>query len=158
MEAPAAGRSIVRSIVQGLARYGRIAAIRAAAMVDSLTHMQRGIVFMLLLGLLAAQFAGVVYLARAGGGDGPALEAADPRGVAALVPGAYAIVSFKPDADAGMVAAHLEQQGVEVVEGPKAGIWRVRLSRVPLDAAAVLARLDALKGDGRIVIFAAPAL
>ncbi len=156
MTAPDPDRS--RSILEAATRRGRALAMRMARALDSLPPSQRGAVFLVLLGLLVVQLAGIVQLGR----TNPAVSldpvSREPRVEPGLTPGTYAIVSFSGEARMGAIASLLEARGVEIVEGPKAGIWRVRLSRAPLDAATVQGQLEALKGDGRIVVFAAPAL
>lgn len=158
MAKPDRDQSKPRFAIERLIELGRRLAMGAARTVDALPPLQRGAVFVVLLGLLGVQLAGIVQLGRSGAITRQASPPTGTRTEPGLTSGTFAIVSFSAGALVGAVASLLEAHGVEIVEGPKAGIWRVRLSRALLDDAATQARLDALKGDGGVIVFAAPAL
>lgn len=78
-------------------------------------------------------------------------------GAANASAGTFAIISFRPSATAGEITKLLEQHKAEIVEGPKAGIWRVRLSPTTVGKDEAHKLLDALRAD-RLVTLAILAL
>lgn len=98
-------------------------------------------------------------------GDAPppvmSLPAAGPPiggpGAANASAGTFAIISFRPTATASEITKLLEQHKAEIVEGPKAGIWRVRLSPASVGKDEAHKLLDALRTD-RLVTLAILAL
>ncbi len=71
-------------------------------------------------------------------------------------PGTFVILSFKPTATAADITALLQERKIEIVEGPKAGIWRGRLSHAELPPAQAEAMVVELRA-ANAVIFAAVA-
>jgi hypothetical protein len=82
--------------------------------------------------------------------------ASGPRATTAA-DGAAALVGFVPEAPAGDIAAFLQANRMAIVDGPRGGLFRVRIAErgaAPADVEAALARLRA---ETRLVRFAAPA-
>ena len=70
--------------------------------------------------------------------------------------GAYALVQFTPDAKAGDIMAFLGSYDAWIVEGPKAGMFRVRLGDKPLSKTELDGLLTKLQGE-KVISFVAPA-
>jgi hypothetical protein len=70
--------------------------------------------------------------------------------------GSFALVTFVPSATVEAITTFLNENHAEIVEGPKAaGVYRVRLSPVVLDAPAAAAAIEKLKSRRDLVSFAA---
>lgn len=74
----------------------------------------------------------------------------------AIAPGAYALVQFAPNAQASDIMAFLGAYEAWIVEGPKAGMFRVRVGDKALSKAELSALVNKLQGE-KVVSFAAPA-
>jgi hypothetical protein len=136
------------AIEAGLSRLGRAVA--------ALSPRQLGGLAAAALALVAIQAGSLLFLTGSAGNEGTVrYETATGPGVAPSTGGTFAIVSFTPTAAAGEIARVLEEAGVEIVEGPKAGIWRIRLSRTALTPAEASKRLDALRRRPELFGFSA---
>lgn len=127
-----------------------------------LSRLQLGTLATIASALLVIQVLSLLIIAKDDSMPAAGTMPSFQRDVAASAPngevrGTFAIVSFKPKATAGDVAALLQKLGAEAVEGPKAGIWRVRLSRETKSAAEAEALLSALRADPAVA-FASLAL
>lgn len=118
---------------------------RLAGWLASLSPVQLGGMATAASLIIALQAGSLLFLS---GADSPRIvyeTASGPRD-ANPATGTFAIIAFKPGAAAGAIAALFEGARAEIVEGPKAGIWRVRLARdvkSSAEAEALLARLGA---------------
>lgn len=74
----------------------------------------------------------------------------------AIAPGAYALVQFSPNAKASDIMAFLGAYEAWIVDGPKAGMFRVRLGDKALSKPELAALVAKVQGEN-IVSFAAPA-
>jgi len=74
----------------------------------------------------------------------------------AIAPGAYALVQFAPNAQASDIMAFLGAYEAWIVEGPKAGMFRVRLGDKALTKDELGTLVAKLQGE-KVVSFAAPA-
>lgn len=71
--------------------------------------------------------------------------------------GSFALVGFAPTATAADITALLQGLKASIAEGPRAGLYRVRLSDEPLARDALEAAVKTLRDAKTIVRFAAPA-
>lgn len=105
------------------------------------------------LALIAIQGVALTGFALRGGGGGfqtasvPGTQASDR----------YVLLSFKPEAKAGDIAAFFKRYDAAVVDGPRAnGSFKVRVGDASLTAAQVDAIAARMKAEGEIVGFVAP--
>lgn len=75
---------------------------------------------------------------------------------AAIAPGAYALVQFAPNAQASDIMAFLGAYEAWIVDGPKAGMFRVRLGDKALSKDELTGLVTRVQAE-KIVTFAAPA-
>lgn len=106
------------------------------------------------LALIAIQGAALTGFALRGGGAGfqtasvPGSQASDR----------YVLLSFKPEAKAGDIAAFFKRYDASVVDGPRAnGAFKVRVGAASLTPAQVDAIAARMKAEAEIVGFVAPA-
>lgn len=106
------------------------------------------------LAVVAIQGAALTGLAVRGGGGG--FETASAP--AARSSESYVLLSFKPEARAGDIAAFFRRFEAAVVDGPRAnGFFKVRVGDAALSAAQVDAIAARMKAEDGIVSFVAPA-
>jgi hypothetical protein len=74
------------------------------------------------------------------------------RGVASPG-GSYALIRFDPKAGMAEVSKFLESHHASVVDGPRAGMYRIRLADTPLPEDEVARIVKAMQDDTRIVRF-----
>jgi hypothetical protein len=67
--------------------------------------------------------------------------------------GSYALIRFDPKAGMAEVSKFLESHGASVVDGPRAGMYRIRLADTALPEDEVARILKAMQDDTRIVRF-----
>lgn len=108
--------------------------------------------------LLQAGVIGAIVVKERGGAyqtasyqDKTAVPAAAP-----VAAGSYVLIGFAPDARAGDIAAFLDRTQASIVDGPKAGMFRVRLSATALPRAEFDRRIAVISGD-KLISFVAPA-
>jgi anti-sigma factor RsiW len=132
---------------------GGLAALleQIADWLSGFSRMQLGAAAMAAALLIAVQAGALVYLGERGGGQ--TYQTASGPADAPAGQGTFALVSFKATASAGEVAALLAEQNFQIVDGPKAGMYRVRLSPSVLAAADAEAKLAALRAKDNIVAF-----
>lgn len=105
------------------------------------------------LALIAIQGAALTGLALRGGGAG--FQTASAPGTQASE--RYVLLSFKPEAKAGDLAAFFKRYGASVVDGPRAnGTFKVRVGDATLTPAQVDAIAARMKAEVAIVGFVAP--
>ena len=75
---------------------------------------------------------------------------------AAIAPGAYALVQFAPNAQAADIMAFLGAYEAWIVDGPKAGMFRVRLGDKALSKDELTGLVTKVQGE-KVITFAAPA-
>ena len=130
------------SVLAGAAEQVKKLLEAIAEWLASLSRVQLGSMAAAASLLIAVQAGSLLFLSGEGGPK--VYETASGPREAGLATGTFAIVAFKPGATAAGIAELLESARAEIVEGPKAGIWRIRLSRdvkPPVEAEALLARL-----------------
>ena len=71
--------------------------------------------------------------------------------------GSFALVSFAPGATIERITAFLGERGFSLTDGPRGGLYRLRLSGQPLEAAELDRALAALRSRTDLVAFVAPA-
>ncbi len=106
--------------------------------------------------LIIAVQAGFIVsnVADQSGNDGPTLATAvDP--IAA--PGPQLLVNFQPTATVGDIEGLLKQAGGTIVNGPEAGLYRVKIGPSSIDQAGVDKIIELLRDKPEIVRFVAPA-
>lgn len=103
--------------------------------------------------LLQAGIIGAVLLK---GNTGGTFETASYQAGPAAVPGAYALVRFQPTATAADIDAFLTSFRATIVDGPKAGMFRVRIGSAALSSNEMTQLVSKLQGD-KVVSFAAAA-
>ncbi|MBB4197831.1 hypothetical protein CCR94_11605 [Rhodoblastus sphagnicola] len=64
--------------------------------------------------------------------------------------GRLALVAFNPDARADQIADLLAQNGAQIVGGPRAGFFQVRLGDKDMSEAQAASKLDSLKASGLV--------
>lgn len=74
----------------------------------------------------------------------------------AAAPGAYTLVRFQPTATAADIDAFLTSFGATIVDGPKAGMFRIKVGSAPLSNTEMTQLVSKLQGD-KVVSFAAAA-
>lgn len=105
------------------------------------------------LALIAIQGAAITGFALRGGGGFQTASA--PGGQASE---RYVLLSFKPEARAGDIAAFFKRYDAAVVDGPRAnGYFKVRVGDASLTPAQVDAIAARMKNEGEIIGFVAPA-
>jgi anti-sigma factor RsiW len=105
------------------------------------------------LALIAIQGAALTGFALRGGSD---FQTASAPGTQASE--RYVLLSFKPEAKAGDIAAFFRRYDASVVDGPRAnGSFKVRVGDASLTQAQVDAIAARMKAEGEIVGFVAPA-
>lgn len=135
---------------------------RVADWLASLPRMQLGVLASSAAALLVIQALSLLLISRDDPAPSlvqiPAFQQGAPSPQSNGEPqGTFAIVAFKPKATAAEIASLLERMGAEAVEGPKANIWRIRLTRETKSKADAEALLRTLKADAAVA-FAALAL
>jgi hypothetical protein len=106
------------------------------------------------LALIAIQGAALTGFALRSGGGG--FQTASAPGTQASE--RYVLLSFKPEAKAGDIAAFFKRYDASVVDGPRAnGAFKVRVGDASLTPAQVDAIAARMKAEGEIVGFVAPA-
>lgn len=106
------------------------------------------------LALIAIQGAALTGFALRGGGAGGFQTASAPGTQASE---RYVLLSFKPEAKAGDIAAFFKRYDASVVDGPRAnGSFKVRVGDASLTPAQVDAIAARMKAEGEIVGFVAP--
>ncbi len=75
----------------------------------------------------------------------------------APVAGTYATIAFAPKATADDIAALLQSYNATIVEGPKAGIFKIRIGSDVLASADRDRILGEMRAKGDVIRFAAPA-
>jgi hypothetical protein len=78
------------------------------------------------------------------------------RGAPAMAQGSFALVRFAPEASAADITKFLEENKLTLVDGPKSGLYRVRVAATGLPKEE-LARLVKQLQDNKVIGFAAPA-
>ncbi len=97
-------------------------------------------------GLLAALFVG---------SKGPTYRTASVE--QAVVPGAYALVGFVPQASAADIAKFLETYKASIVDGPRAGgLYRIRVGEGGVSRDELVKIVGRMQQEGAVVGFAAP--
>jgi hypothetical protein len=115
-----------------------------------------GVAGALALLLQAGVIGAIVVKERSGGAYQTASYRGDKAAPAAIgTGGAYALVRFAPDARAADIAAFLDRTQASIVDGPKAGMFRVRLSATALPREELDRRIAVISSD-KIISFAAP--
>lgn len=71
-------------------------------------------------------------------------------------PGAYALVRFQPTATAAEISTFLDANKASIVDGPKAGMFRLRVGSAAVSGAEMTQLLTRLQGE-KVVSFAAAA-
>lgn len=71
-------------------------------------------------------------------------------------PGAHALVRFNPTATAAEISAFLDGHDAAIVDGPRAGMFRIRIGATALSGAEMTQLLTRLQGE-KVVSFAAAA-
>lgn len=108
--------------------------------------MAAALLVVLQAGLLAATLlrgpAGGQYTTASQGDDGQ---------------GSFALVSFAPGATIERITTFLGERGASLTDGPRGGLYRLRLSGQPLEAAELDRALAALRSRTDLVAFVAPA-
>jgi len=64
--------------------------------------------------------------------------------------GRFALVGFNPDARADQIADLLAQNGAQIVGGPRAGFFQVKLGDKAMSEAQAAAKLESLKASGLV--------
>ncbi|TCR67021.1 hypothetical protein [Bosea sp. BK604] len=106
------------------------------------------------LALIAIQGAALTGFVLRGGGGG--FQTASTSGAQASE--RYVLLSFKPEARAGDIAAFFKRYDAAVVDGPRAnGYFKVRVGDASLTPAQVDAIAARMKNEGEIIGFVAPA-
>jgi hypothetical protein len=102
--------------------------------------------------LLQAAVIGAVL--TKGGSGGSFQTASYQSGQAA--PGAYALVRFQPTATAADIATFLDANKASIVDGPKAGMFRIRVGSAAASGAEMTQLVARLQGE-KVVSFVAAA-
>jgi hypothetical protein len=71
-------------------------------------------------------------------------------------PGAYALVRFQPTATAAEISTFLDANKASIVDGPKAGMFRVRVGSSAVSGTEMTQLVSRLQGE-KVVSFAAAA-
>jgi hypothetical protein len=88
-----------------------------------------------------------------GGGTFETATAVDPM----TAPGPQLLVNFQPTATVGDIEGLLKQAGGTIVNGPEAGLYRVKIGPSTIDQAGVDKIIELLRDKPEVVRFVAPA-
>ena len=104
---------------------------------------------------IAVEGATIVSLTTVAGGPGAAYQTASET--ATHAPGAEALVAFAPEARLSDISAWLQDHHATIVDGPRGGLYRLRIGDKPLTKAEMSALIASLAASSPLVRTILPA-
>ena len=148
IDAEASAPQSLRRRAGGLAGWLRSAPTRLGPVPRAWIAVAAAVVIMTQAGFLTA------LVLRNAAAPGAYQTASGPQ--AGLGPGSFALIGFAPDATASQIAGLLESNKASIVEGPRGGLFTVRLGDRELPRQEVDRVLAKMRESSSVVLFAAP--